>query len=257
MTERRFDRSSTAILAVAAALFLVFFYMVQSEGGFASRLWLVAVFRKGGVVMWPILLCSILALMIAMERAFSLRPGSVIARDFLDDVKLLASKGDFKRALKICSAYDSPLSRIVQAGLARGWFGILEVERAIEAAGAREAARLTARLRGLGVLANLTPMLGLLGTVIGMIKAFNVISESGTGNPGLVASGISEALITTATGLIVGIPSLAAYHFFRSKADRLIREMEDISLSFVEDIQHAVESAARAGREPVSSSHEI
>jgi biopolymer transport protein ExbB len=83
-------------------------------------------------------------------------------------------------------------------------------------------------------------MLGLLGTVMGMIKAFNVISESGSGNPGLVASGISEALITTAAGLIVGIPSLAIYHFFRSRVDKFVYEMEEESLKFINDIQHSV-----------------
>jgi biopolymer transport protein ExbB len=88
----------------------------------------------------------------------------------------------------------------------------------------------------LGVVANLAPMLGLLGTVLGMIKAFAVISKSGTGNPGLVASGISEALITTATGLAIGIPALALYHYFRGKIDRIIFEMEEVSLQLIEEL---------------------
>jgi len=79
-------------------------------------------------------------------------------------------------------------------------------------------------------------MLGLLGTVFGMIKAFNVISQSGTGNPGLVASGISEALITTAAGMVVGIPALALYHYFRGKIDRYVFEMEEISFQLVEEL---------------------
>ena len=95
---------------------------------------------------------------------------------------------------------------------------------------------MVSNLRILGAIANLAPMLGLLGTVLGMIKAFNVISQSGTGNPGLVASGISEALITTAAGLMVGIPTLAAYHFFRGRVDKFVFEMEEISLKLLEDI---------------------
>lgn len=245
-------------IAASSALILLLIFMVYSDNSPFANLWLVTLFKKGGLVMWPILLCSVLALMIVMERAWFLRPHRVIKREFLPDVKRLAVKGDFERALKICKSYDLAISRIVQAGLQRGRFGLLEVERAIEAAGAHEATLLQKRLRGLGVLANLTPMLGLLGTVIGMIKAFNVISESGTGNPGLVASGISEALITTATGLIVGIPTLALYHYFRGKVDGLVYEMEEISLEFVEDIQHAVEGVStRQDAERASSGHEI
>jgi biopolymer transport protein ExbB len=87
-------------------------------------------------------------------------------------------------------------------------------------------------------------MLGLLGTVLGMIKAFNVISQSGTGNPGLVAGGISEALITTAFGLVVGIPTLAAYHYFRGRVDKFVFEMEEISLKLLEELAHRSKEVA-------------
>ena len=215
--------------------------------GWADDMWLVTVFVKGGPVMWPILLCSVLAVAVALERGFALRRGRVVQGGFMQDVRKLAVKGEFDHALKLLKPQTAPMARIARAGLLRGQFGILEVERAIEAAGAHEAMLLQTNLRGLGVLANLTPMLGLLGTVMGMIKAFNVISEAGTGDPGLVASGISEALITTAAGLIVGIPALAMYHFYRGKADRLVYEMEEMSLAFVEDIHHAL---SRQGEAP-------
>ncbi len=117
-------------------------------------------------------------------------------------------------------------------------YGFLEIERAIEGAGQHETALLVSNLRVLGAVANLAPMLGLLGTVLGMIKAFNVISQSGTGNPGLVAGGISEALITTAFGLVVGIPTLAAYHYFRGRVDKYVFEMEEISLKLLEELAH-------------------
>ena len=97
---------------------------------------------------------------------------------------------------------------------------------------------MNSNLRVLGAVANITPMMGLLGTVFGMIKAFNVISLSGTGNPGLVASGISEALITTAAGMVVGIPALALYHYFRGKIDRYVFEMEEISFQLVEELSY-------------------
>ncbi|MFQ6111902.1 MAG: MotA/TolQ/ExbB proton channel family protein, partial [Nitrospinota bacterium] len=145
------------------------------------------------------------------------------------------------------------ISRILRAGLQRRAFGFQEMERAIEGAGQHEVSVLSANLRILGVIANLAPMLGLLGTVVGMIRAFNVISQSGTGNPGLVAAGISEALLTTAAGLTVGIPALAAYHFLRAKVDRYIHEMESISMDFVQGMAEAAASRSEeaALRQPV------
>ncbi len=113
-----------------------------------------------------------------------------------------------------------------------------EIERAIEAGGQHEASLMNSNLRVLGAIANITPMMGLLGTVIGMIKAFNVISLSGTGNPGLVASGISEALITTAAGMLVGIPALVLYHYFRGKIDRYVFEMEEVAIQLVEELSY-------------------
>ena len=123
---------------------------------------------------------------------------------------------------------------------------IFDVDVTAEGAGQHEASLMNSNLRLLGALANITPMMGLLGTVFGMIKAFNVISQSGTGNPGLVASGISEALITTAAGMIVGIPALALYHYFRGKIDRYVFEMEEISFQLVEELSYASVRAKKA-----------
>ena len=130
------------------------------------------------------------------------------------------------------------MARILKSGLLRFGGKLDEIERAIEGAGQHEASLMNSNLRVLGAVANITPMMGLLGTVFGMIKAFDVISQSGTGNPGLVASGISEALITTAAGMVVGIPALALYHFFRGKIDRYVFEMEEISFQLVEELSY-------------------
>jgi len=140
----------------------------------------------------------------------------------------------------VCSyvLHDTSLARVLKTGLLRFGGKLDEIERAIEGAGQHEASLLNSNLRVLGAVANITPMMGLLGTVFGMIKAFNVISQSGTGNPGLVASGISEALITTAAGMIVGIPALALYHYFRAKIDRYVFEMEEISFQLVEELSY-------------------
>ena len=189
-------------------------------------------------MMYPILFCSILMLGIAFERAYSLRRKNIIDSEFLLKVRAHWNWKDIQLGLQLCKAYDNSLARILKAGLLRFGGKVDEIERAIEGAGQHEASLLTSNLRVLGAVANITPMLGLLGTVMGMIKAFNVISQSGTGNPGLVASGISEALITTAAGMAVAIPALALYHFFRGRIDHFIFEMEEISFQLVEELSY-------------------
>lgn len=196
----------------------------------------LSVIKKGGPVMYPILFCSVIALGIAMERLFHLRRNNIIDPDFLSTIRKYWHRQEMDKAVGVCHKYDVSMSRILRAGLLRFDYGILEIERAIEGAGQHEASLLSSNLRLLGAVAGLSPMLGLLGTVLGMIKAFNVISQSGTGNPGLVASGISEALITTAAGLVVGIPALAIYHYFRGKVDKFVFEMEEISIQLLEKL---------------------
>ena len=194
--------------------------------------------EKGGFMMYPILFCSILVLGIGMERAYNLRRKNIIDADFLEKIRSYWNWNDIQLGLQLCAAHDTSLSRILKIGLLRFGGQLDEIERAIEGAGQHESSLLNSNLRILGAIANLTPMMGLLGTVFGMIKAFNVISQSGTGNPGLVASGISEALITTAAGMIVGIPALALYHYFRAKIDRYVFEMEEISFQLVEELSY-------------------
>jgi len=197
---------------------------------------ILSVLDKGGPMMYPILFCSVLMVGIAIERFYTLRRKNIINPDFLEKVRAHWNWRDIHLGLQLCKAYDNSLSRILKAGLLRFGGKVDEIEHAIEGAGQHEASLLTSNLRVLGALANITPMLGLLGTVFGMIKAFNVISQSGTGNPGLVASGISEALITTAAGLVVGIPALALYHYFRGRIERFVFEMEEVSVQLVEEL---------------------
>ena len=197
---------------------------------------IISVIDKGGPMMYPILFSSILMIGIAIERFYTLRRKKIINPDFLNKVRAHWNWKDIHLGLQLCKSYDNSLSRILKAGLLRFGGKVDEVERAIEGAGQHEASLLTSNLRVLGAVANITPMLGLLGTVFGMIKAFNVISQSGTGNPGLVASGISEALITTAAGLVVGIPALALYHYFRGRIERFVFEMEEVSVQLVEEL---------------------
>lgn len=203
-----------------------------------------------------ILISSIIAMAISLERFSSLRRGRMFNNGFLLEIMKLASRGEFEMAIKMCKSSDMAMSRIAQAGLLRGRYGVLEVERAIESAGAHEATLLQTNLRGLGVIGMLAPMLGLLGTVTGMINAFNAISLEGVGNPSVVAAGIAEALLNTAAGIIVAIFALAAYHYFQGRVDRLVYEMEETSLQFVEEIMHAAE-AAKKGANAADRANEV
>ncbi len=210
---------------------------------------LLAIIEKGGIMMYPILFCSILIVGIGIERAYNLRRKNIINTEFLKNVRNHWNWKDVQLGLQMCSAYDNALARILKTGLLRVGGKLDEIERAIEGAGQHEASLMNSNLRVLGAVANITPMMGLLGTVFGMIKAFNVISQSGTGNPGLVASGISEALITTAAGMVVGIPALALYHYFRGKIDRYVFEMEEISFQLVEELSYEA-VREKKGKEP-------
>jgi len=214
---------------------------------------LLSIFEKGGFMMYPILFSSVLMLGIAIERLYNLRRKNVINSDFLENVRKQWDWKDIKKTLQLCNSFDNSLSRILKVGVLRVGGKLDEIERAIEGAGQHEASLMNSNLRVLGAVANITPMMGLLGTVFGMIKAFNVISLSGTGNPGLVASGISEALITTAAGMVVGIPALALYHYFRGKIDRYVFEMEEISFQLIEELTydgiHKTKPEASSSRE--------
>lgn len=213
-----------------------------AEWGFTTKAW--DLLKKGGYTMIPLGLCSVVALMVTLERLISLRRKKVLPGDLVSASNRYWRIGDFEGASSVCKRFDSPLARVLQAGLARRSLGLGEMERAMIGAGQHESTVLSRNLRGLGVIANLAPMLGLFGTVVGMIRAFDVISRAGTGNPNLVAEGISEALLTTAAGLLIGIPALAAYHFFRSRSGRLLFEMESISLALLQTL--AVQSGEHA-----------
>lgn len=189
--------------------------------------------KKGGYTMIPLGLCSVIFLAVVLERFLSLQRKNVLPDELVTATERYLRRGDYEETVRICERFDVPFAHVVRAALSRRHLGIGEMERAMVGTGQHEATVLSRNLRTLGVIANLAPMLGLFGTVVGMIRAFDVISRFGTGNPSLVAAGISEALITTAAGLIIGIPSLAAYHFFRSRGDRFLFEIESIAFELL------------------------
>lgn len=190
-------------------------------------------FARGGPLMYPILACSIIALAIFLERLAFLRRKHLLPARFVRNVTRTWQRGDIDQAWRLCEQHDVPLARILRAGLLKAKEGTQEMERAIEATGSHEAGVVGANLRFLGAISNIAPMLGFLGTVTGLISAFNVIAMHGTGDPNLLADGVSEALITTEFGLFVGIPALGAYHYLRGRVERLMHEMEGIILDLL------------------------
>jgi biopolymer transport protein ExbB len=189
---------------------------------------------KGGIFMYPIIFCSIVALAVFFERLWVLRRRHIIPEDFIRNVEDLLKKQKISEAIFLCQSDVSSIAKIFLAGLRSTQKGMWLVKEAIEERGSREAATLEKNVGILSTIASLTPLLGLLGTVSGMIKTFNAISVHGIGNPAPLAGGIAEALITTATGLCIAIPTLVCYRFLKDKANALIFEMEENSIRLVE-----------------------
>lgn len=198
--------------------------------------WIVDTTDKGGPLMYGIFMCSILGLAIIIEKAVKLRSKRIFPPDFIAQIKIFLKKKDIPRVIALCESRNIPIARIIRMGLLKYKKGIDAVEGGIESAGSLEIAILGERLRMLSALANLAPLLGFLGTVTGMIKAFNVIAATGSGRPDLIAGGISEALITTAAGLFAGIPLTMAYFYFQGRVESTIIELEELCIGLLEEL---------------------
>ncbi|MFQ5656910.1 MAG: MotA/TolQ/ExbB proton channel family protein [Candidatus Methylomirabilales bacterium] len=197
----------------------------------------LSLYFKGGVVMHLIALCSVLALALFLERSVNLRKGKIISSQFLEEIRAPWYRREVQQAIAVCKSHDIAMSRTLRAGLLRFNQGPKEVEHAIKDAGQREGTLLRKNLGVLAFLANMAPMLGLFGTVLGMIKSFDAIAIHGQqGNVEFVAAGIAEALITTAWGLMVGLPALGLYYYFRRKVELRVTEMEAVCVGFLEDL---------------------
>ncbi len=199
--------------------------------------------RSGGWVMAPIILCSIAALAIIGERLWSLQKKYVAPTGLLPQVKQWLERKELDSARLELLRESSPLGRILAAGLVNRGHARDVVKEAIEDAGRHVVPELERYLNSLGTIAAIAPFLGLLGTVLGMIEMFAGIGSHGLGDPSIVASGISQALVATASGLSVAIPSLMFYRYFRARVDRLLVDMEQEALKLVEIIQGARQSS--------------
>ncbi|HCW90254.1 MAG TPA: biopolymer transporter ExbB [Marinobacter sp.] len=190
--------------------------------------------KAGGILMVPIIACSVLALAIIMERFWSLRESRVAPEHTINELWRWIKKKELNsRKLKALQD-SSPLGRILAGGLMNARHGREIMKESIEHEASQVIHELERFLNPLGTIATITPLLGLLGTVIGMIKVFTEIQLAGVGNAGNLAGGISEALITTASGLSVAIPALIAHRYFIRRVDALVVNMEQEAIKLVE-----------------------
>lgn len=187
---------------------------------------MLEIFEKGGFLMYPIFICSLIAVTIFFERMFYLKSVKTKSNRFVLRVKNLVKKGSIELAISACRKSPTPISKIMLAGLMKFGQGRDEMKEAIEDSANQEIPVLERNLSTLSTIGNITPLLGLLGTVFGMVKAFNVIAVMGVGKPEALAGGISEALLTTAFGLSIAIPTIVVYNYLSHRVDKLIRKME-------------------------------
>lgn len=192
---------------------------------------------KGGFLMLPILLCSVVALAIIIERAWHIRRAKADTESLLSQVKEYLKEKRPQDALDLCETTPGPTARVLAVGI-KNYQNNPGKEMAITRAGSRELRRLGRHLRGLAAIANVAPLLGLLGTVTGMIRAFIKIQElAGRVDATVLAGGIWEALITTAAGLMVAIPAMCAHQYFEGCVDEMASEMKEAASGLLEMVK--------------------
>ena len=191
-------------------------------------------FGKGGFVMWLILLASVTALAFGIERGAALRAQVQVPKGLAEEFAARYSRGGAPAALPLVKGKASALARMLEAALARVNDGRAEMEEAAGATSARALYDMRRNIRPLGIAASVSPLLGLLGTVWGMIKAFDRVSHGGLGRGAELAGGIGEALLTTGFGLMVAIAALLVYHFFRARSEDLVHLAEEETILFID-----------------------
>lgn len=193
---------------------------------------------KGGFMMVPIFVVSVIAIYLFIERLMIINKANQSPEQFMNRVKESVLKGDINGAKFLCAQHDSPVSRMIQKGLSRIGSPLKNIEASIENVGKLEIFKLEKNLSAIATIAGVAPMMGFLGTVIGMVEAFIAIAqEEGTVSPKLLSSGIYTAMITTVAGLIVGIMAYLAYNFLVTRVQKVIHKMEYTSIEFIDLLQ--------------------
>ncbi|MEY4932746.1 MAG: hypothetical protein RLZZ403_1066 [Pseudomonadota bacterium] len=198
--------------------------------------------KSGGIMMVPLILCSIIAAAIILERLWTLQKSRVVPPELAEKVWRWVESRQIQEKHIVALRQNSPLGKILASGLANRHRERAVIKEAIEDSGRHVIHELERYLNALATIAAISPLLGLLGTVFGMVRTFNAISSVGVGNPASLAAGIGEALIATAAGLIVAIPSLIGYRYLRRRVDELVIDMEVEAVKLL----HALDDDAAA-----------
>ena len=193
---------------------------------------------EGGFMMIPILILSVLAIYLFFERLMIINKANQNPDVFMNRVKESVLRGDINGAKMLCAQQDSPVARMIQKGLSRIGSPLKNIEASIENVGKLEIFKLEKNLSTLATIAGAAPMMGFLGTVIGMVQAFIAIAqEEGSVSPKLLSSGIYTAMITTVAGLMVGIIAYLAYNFLVTRVQKVVHKMEYTSIEFIDLLQ--------------------
>ena len=191
----------------------------------------------GRYMMIPIAVASFVGMAVIIERLMVLQRGRIIYPEIAEAVETLSASPNLSVAFAICERKPGPFANVVKAGLDHAENDWTIIRDVLEEAGRQEATRLTRRLGVLETVAAVSPLLGLLGTVIGMIRVFSSVSQTGLSNPEVLSAGISEAMVTTAAGLIIGIPALVAFNWLNGRADRIIFDLEYYSSKVLDTLR--------------------
>ncbi|MEI6124604.1 MAG: MotA/TolQ/ExbB proton channel family protein [Bacteroidota bacterium] len=192
---------------------------------------------KGGIIMIPIFICSILAVYFFIERFIALRKAGKSDKNFMTNIDMLVSDMKLDAAKTMCKTTNSPVSRMVEKGLARIGRPINDIERNVENVGKYEISKLERNMKILGIVAGIAPMLGFIGTIMGVIKIFYNISLTDNISIGDISSGLYEKMITSASGLIVGVLAYVGYHYLQILLDKVIFKLENAGIEFMDILQ--------------------
>ena len=197
------------------------------------------VMDKGGILIYPLILLLIWGLIIIVIKMLTLRRSTIIRPGVVEHVEKLLLDRKIPEATAHCKQNASPMTRVLEAAILNYEKSEAELKEILEEAGRQEVPHIRSHLTALGTIASVAPLLGLLGTVLGMISVFSTLSQETTVNATMLAGGISEALVTTAFGLVIAMPTLASYNYFITRVQNLVIEMERISLHMVAVIKRS------------------
>ena len=199
---------------------------------------MIEIFERGGIMMYPLGLASIIAFAIIIERFISLQKKKIVIPEIINVVEQFKTFREVELVRNICAKYQGPLPKLIETGLENSELDRNEIKELIEDQGRQEVRHLERGLHVLETIAVISPLLGLLGTVLGMIQVFKVIQEQGIGQASALSGGISEALITTVAGLFIGIPVLIFYNYFTNKAENIVLDIEKQSNFLIQKLHN-------------------